>query len=312
MHELEQAITNFSPKLPLAIALSGGADSSALLLACARRWPGQVHALHIHHGLQAAADVFEQHCVNLCIKLGTSLKVSRVDARNAKGQSPEAAARHARYAALAQLARQQGITDIALAHQADDQVETLLIALSRGAGVAGLAAMPTMMQDQELRYHRPLLAISGVSLRAWLRSQNVDWIEDPSNDSLIYTRNRIRAQLLPVIEDMFPHFRATFARSATHAAQAQQLLEELAQQDLKTVGVPPSIRRLQALSYARLANTLRYWLAHTHDCIPSAAQLEELISQIGNCTTRGHRLSIKTGNGWIKRKNEWILWSQGH
>jgi tRNA(Ile)-lysidine synthase len=311
MNSVEQAIAVFSPGLPLAVALSGGADSTALLLACARRWPAQVRALHVHHGLQSAADAFERHCASLCAQLGVPLHVRRVDARHAPGESPEAAARRARYAALAALAREHGIEDIALAHQADDQAETLLIALARGAGLAGLAAMPALALRGGLRYHRPLLALSGADIRAGLRAQGVAWIDDPSNGDTRFVRNRIRAELVPAIEAVFPHWRATFARSAAHAAQAQQLLQELAAQDLQTTGQPPRIAALQTLSRARQANALRHWLATGHGCRPSAAQLEELLEQIADCATRGHRLRIKLGGGFVERQGAVLQWSAG-
>jgi tRNA(Ile)-lysidine synthase len=310
MNTVDLTLAAFAPRLPLAVALSGGADSSALLLACVRRWPGRVQALHVHHGLQVAADAFERHCVSLCARLGVPLQVRRVDARPANGASPEAAARRARYAALAALAREQNIEDIALAHHADDQVETLLIALGRGAGLAGLAAMPALALRDGLRYHRPLLAVAGADIRAWLRVQGVEWIDDPSNDDTRFTRNRIRAQLLPAIQSVFPHFRATFARSAAHAAQAQQLLEQLAEQDLQVTGQPPRIAALQTLARARQANILRHWFARQHGCRPSAAQLEELLDQIACCTTRGHRVRIKLGGGFVERKGVLLQWSR--
>jgi tRNA(Ile)-lysidine synthase len=311
MNGVEQAVAAFTPQLPLAVALSGGADSSALLLACARRWPGRVQALHVHHGLQAAADDFERHCIDLCAQLGVTLHVYRVDARSVGGESPEAAARRARYAALTALAREQGIADIALAHQADDQAETLLIALARGAGLAGLAAMPALALRDGLRYHRPLLALTGAEIRDGLRAQGVVWIDDPSNSDTRFVRNRIRAQLLPAVQAVFPHFRATFARSAAHAAQAQQLLEELAAQDLQATGQPPRIAALQTLARARQANALRCWLATQHGCRPSTAQLEELLDQIACCTTRGHRVHIKLGGGIIERQGAVLQWSAG-
>jgi tRNA(Ile)-lysidine synthase len=308
MNPIEQTIATFSPRLPLAVALSGGADSSALLLACARRWPAQVCALHVHHGLQSAADDFERHCASLCAGLGVPLHVRRVDARHAPGESPEAAARRARYAALATLARAHGIADIALAHHADDQAETLLIALSRGAGLAGLAAMPALALRDGLRYHRPLLTLSGAEIRATLRAQGVAWIDDPSNGDTRFVRNRIRAELLPAIEAVFPSFRATFGRSAAHAAQAQQLLQELAAQDLQTTGQPPRIAALQTLSSARQANALRHWLAANHEQAPSSAQLTELLAQVDACRTRGHHIRLKIGGGLIQRQGAVIEW----
>lgn len=303
---------DFQPTLPLAVAYSGGADSTALLLACAEKWPGRVSAIHIHHGLQAAADDFEQHCRAFCARLGVPLIVRRVDARPEPGQSPEDAARRARYEAFRDLAledqTQPPVKTIAIAQQADDQVETLLLALSRGAGLAGLSAMPAHWQRDGISYHRPLLDVPGAELRTWLQARGVAWVTDPTNADEQFTRNRIRARLLPALEAAFPQFRDTFARSAAHAAQAQALLLEIAAQDLTLTGQPPSIAKLQALSRARQANVLRHWLKTAHQTVPSAAQLEELLDQIADCTTRGHQLRIKVGAGFVERKGAVLHW----
>lgn len=301
---VDAAISRFQPALPLAVALSGGADSAALLVACAEKWPGQVYAIHIHHGLQAAADDFERHCVALCAQLNVPLIIQRVDARHATGESPEDAARKARYKAFlaaAQAGHAQGaIKDIAIAQHADDQVETILLALSRGAGLPGLAAMPGRWERDGITYHRPLLAVPGALLRAWLVERGIRWVEDPTNSDERFTRNRIRARLLPALEEAFPQFRETFARSARHAAQAQALLLEVAQQDLAAVGSPPAIKALQALSEPRQANVLRHWLLQ-QQATPSAAQLEQLLSQIAACTTRGHQIHLKVATGHVTR-----------
>lgn len=308
MTPVEHAAAAFEPGLPLAVGMSGGADSTALLVACARRWPGQVRAFHVHHGLQAAGDDFEAHCRELCAQLTVPLSVRRVDARHASGESPEDAARRARYSSFAELAREAGVHDIALGHHADDQAETILLALSRGAGLSGLAAMPGEARRNGIRYHRPFLQLAGSEIRAWLHGQGVPWIEDPSNGDARYTRNRIRGTLLPALEQVFPQFRSTFARSASHAAQAQALLAEVAEQDLAGVGVPPRIEALQALSRARQANVLRHWLLRTHGCTPSTAQLEELLGQVDACRTRGHRVHIKVGTGFVERVGAALDW----
>ena len=302
---LSDALASFQPGLPLAVALSGGADSTALLLGCAEKWPGRVSAIHIHHGLQAAADDFERYCVELCAQLRVPLTVQRVDARHAAGQSPEEAARKKRYEAFRVFAQHSSeefaIKDIALAQHADDQVETLLLALSRGAGLPGLAAMPACWVRDGITYHRPLLAVPGAHLRAWLVQRGVAWVEDPTNLDERFTRNRIRARLLPPLEAAFPQFRETFARSARHAAQAQVLLNEVAAQDLLAVGSPPSISALQALSAARQANVLRHWLQQ-QAATPSTAQLEQLRSQVAACTTRGHQIHLKVAEGHVTRQ----------
>jgi tRNA(Ile)-lysidine synthase len=301
---LSDALSDFSPGLPLAVALSGGADSVALLVACAEKWPEQVYAIHIHHGLQAAADDFERHCVALCAQLNVPLTVQRVDARHASGESPEDAARKARYKAFSAAAQavhgQVAIKNIAIAQHADDQVETILLALSRGAGLPGLAAMPQRWERDGITYHRPLLAVPGALLRAWLVERGISWVEDPTNTDEQFTRNRIRARLLPALEEAFPQFRETFARSARHAAQAQALLLEVAQQDLAAIDSPPVIKALQALSQPRQANVLRHWLLQ-QQATPSAAQLEQLLSQITACTTRGHQIHLKVATGHVTR-----------
>ncbi len=302
----------FEPALPLAVAYSGGADSTALLLACAEKWPRQVQAIHIHHGVQAAADDFERHCQAVCAQLEVPLTVTRVDGRHAPGQSPEDAARRARYQAFEALAIDEDahktLKSIAIAQHADDQVETLLLALSRGAGLAGLSAMPSSWVRGGICYHRPWLRVSGADIRAWLAGRGVAYIEDPSNVNQQFTRNRIRARLLPALQATFPQFRDTFARSAAHAAQAQALLLELAVQDLALIGTPPVIAKLQRLSRARQANVLRHWLNTAFDTVPSAAQLAELLDQLDACRTRAHQIRIKVGAGFIERSGVALHW----
>jgi len=299
------------------VALSGGADSTALLLACARRWPGEVVAIHVHHGLQAAADDFERHCAALCRDISVPLRVRHVDARHAAGESPEDAARMARYRAIDAAVRSDdgGILfpAVALAQHADDQVETMLLALSRGAGLPGLAAMPRRRVRHGVVFHRPLLDVSAASIRTWLKAQGVAHVDDPTNADEALTRNRIRARLLPALELAFPQFRETFSRSARHAAQAQQLLDALAAEDLLRVKTAAgvSIAALQAMDGARQANLLRHWLRLAHGVSASAAQLRELQQQISACTTRGHQIRIKVAGGFVVRSAADLSWYNG-
>ena len=332
----------FPPSPPLAVAYSGGADSTALLMLCAQAYPGQVHAVHIHHGLQAAADGFAAHCEAFCQRLNVPLLVKKVHAKHAAGQSPEDAARLARYGALCEavfdintanvsvMPSYTAINNIVIAQHADDQVETLLLALGRGAGLPGLAAMPARWQRQGLTFHRPLLAVSALEIRAWLGAQglaarhistgadNADhtqsgaaprfsgatgqgWVEDPTNTNTAFTRNHIRQTLLPALQAVFPQFRHTFARSAQHAAQAQGLLHDIASEDLQRTGNPPRIVAIQDLTPARQANVVRHWLKTQHAASPSTAQLGELLSQIASCTNRGKHIHIKVANGYVER-----------
>ncbi|MEI6803565.1 MAG: tRNA lysidine(34) synthetase TilS [Burkholderiales bacterium] len=313
---VDDALRAFAPALPLAVAFSGGADSTALLLACAARWPAQVLALHVNHGLQPAAVAFEQHCRALCARLNVPLLVQAVQAHPAPGQSPEDAARRARYQAFAALAQTEHgarpIQSIAIAQHADDQVETLLLALSRGAGLAGLSAMRATWQRDGLTYHRPLLSVGAAEIRRYLAERDVPFIEDPSNADEHFTRNRIRARIMPALQAAFPQFLDTFARSAAHAAQGQALLDEVAQQDRAQVCRASDgllrIAPLRALSRARQANVLRHWLKDCYAVVPSAAQLAELLDQLQACSTRGHQIDIKVGPGFVRRQGEVLHW----
>ena len=299
----------------MAVAYSGGADSTALLLACVLKWPGQVRAIHIHHGLQDAADQFAKHCQQLCEQLQVPLLLCKVNAKHDAGQSPEDAARRARYSALSEAVHThpdlKGVKDVALAQHADDQVETLLLALSRGAGLPGLASMPAQWSREGLQWHRPLLNVPGAKLREYLTQAQVAWVEDPTNQDEQFTRNRIRAQLLPVLEQAFPQFRETFARSASHAAEAQEILNEVAAADLASVleSDSPAIKALQGLSPARQSLVLRHWLKVQHQTTPSTVQMTALISQIAACTTRGHQIHLKLGRGYVRREGPVLSWS---
>ena len=313
---------------PLAVAYSGGADSTALLLMLAQQHPDQVQAIHIHHGLQAAADDFAAHCRVFCAALGVPLHVVHVDATAQFGQSPEDAARRARYSALSgkvneindalgqEMRAQTAIKKIAIAQHADDQVETLLLALSRGAGLPGLSAMPASWRRDGVEFVRPLLGMTSLEIRAYLASQGLQarhpgsanigqgWVEDPTNLETQFTRNRIRHDLIPALEKIFPQFRQTFARSAAHAAEAQSILVQIAMQDMAATGNPPRIAALQDLTPERRGNLLRHWLKTSHQASPSTAQLAELQSQIANCTDRGKQLHIKVASGYVERRGD--------
>lgn len=294
----------------VAVAYSAGADSTALLLAAQARWVGRLVALHVHHGLQAAADTFEATAHTVCHGLGVPLLVAHVQAFAAPGQSPEDAARTHRYAALADLARTAGAATVLLAQHADDQAETVLLALSRGAGLPGLAAMPDRFQRHGVDFGRPLLNVPASALRDWVQGSGHAFVDDPSNADTRFTRNRIRAQLLPAWQTCFPGFRPMLARSARHAAQAQGLLDDLARIDLAVVGDPPAIAALQSLGRERQANVLRHWLRAHWGVLPSESQMSQLLDQVAACRTRGHRIELKVADGTLCRDGACLAFSR--
>lgn len=291
----------------VAVACSGGADSLALLQTAAERWPDAVVALHVHHGLQAAADAFEAHVRGAASRWELPVRVAHVSARPAPGESPEDAARRARYRALAGLAPTGAV--VLLGHHAADQSETVLLALSRGAGLPGLAAMPVGFERHGVRFARPWLGLDPAVTRAALREAGESWIDDPSNADPRFTRNRLRQHVLPGWREAFPGADAALARTAAHAAQAQRLLDALAREDLARTGAPPAIAALQTLDRDRQANALRHWLRTVHGVAPSAAQLDELLDQVAACRTRGHRLHLRVAAGHVVRDGECLSYT---
>jgi len=303
---LSNALDAFKPQLPLAVAYSGGADSTALLGACHFKWPGQVHAVHINHGLQAAAIDFETHARAFCLERHIPLIVVSVNAEHASGQSPEDAARRARYQAIEEaLLHNWGgqVRDVALAQHAQDQIETVILALSRGAGLPGLSGMRAHWVKGGVNFHRPILQVSGEDLREYNRMHGLLWVEDPTNVDIRYTRNRIRHNILPPLQESFPEVASMLCRSAKHMAQAQRLLDELAAMDLVSVGNPPHIKALQTFGIDRMGNVLRHWLA-SQACQASDAQMQELMRQIRDCQTRGHQIELKVGSSRVLRQGE--------
>lgn len=220
---------------PLAVACSGGADSTALLLAAVQRFgPRRVRALHVHHGLQPAADDFAAHVRALCAAWDVPCVELAVRVDIAPGDSVEERARQARHTALDAAARQAGCDWLLLAHQADDQAESLLLALLRGAGPRGLAAMPEVARRDGLHVGRPLLGVAGDALRADLAAAGVPFAIDPMNTDPTWRRVRIRRELLPVIAALEPGWRQTLGRSARLCAQAAEAVAERAAADLAT------------------------------------------------------------------------------
>ncbi|EJN30828.1 tRNA lysidine(34) synthetase TilS [Pseudomonas sp. GM80] len=252
------------------IAFSGGLDSTVLLHLLAHLVKTEslppLCAVHIHHGLQAAADAWPQHCQSICDALGVPLLIERVKVQ--PGASLERAARDARYAVFSSLTQ---ANDVLLTGQhRDDQAETLLFRLLRGAGVRGLSGMPAQRPVGQGTLIRPLLDISRAGLEEYAQAHQLRWIEDPSNQDRQFSRNYLRHQVMPLLSARWPQAQASMSRSAAHLREAQGLLDELAQIDLAQaatahdyawLGLPSlELAPLAALSTARQRNAISHWL----------------------------------------------------
>jgi tRNA(Ile)-lysidine synthase len=301
-----------APLLPghshILIGLSGGMDSVVLLHllhTLAPRFEWKLSALHVHHGISPNAEAWTDFCSGLCAQHGIPLHIERVDISGLRDEHGiEAAARKLRHAAFAKLP----CDVVALAHHADDQAETLLLQLLRGAGVKGVAAMPVLsgvegpvlsavegpvlstvegpvLKSATPHAHatlRPLLDIPRCQLLEYAQQHALLWVEDESNADDRYPRNFLRHRLLPLLEQRFPAYRDTLTRSARHFAEAGELLDELAQQDAQGAEGTATLELslLRQLSYTRAKNLLRYWLHKMGAPMPQNVQLDELLNQL--------------------------------
>jgi tRNA(Ile)-lysidine synthase len=273
----------------VTVGLSGGLDSVVLLHLLHSLAPSlglRIRALHVHHGLNPRADEWAAFCTELCATLAVPIAVVRVEVSGRADLGVEAAARRARYRCY----RDAGADVVALAHHADDQGETVLLQMLRGAGPAGLSAMPEMRAVAGWpRMFRPLLGIPRATLQTYAHAASLAWVDDDSNADTGHARNYLRHEILPRIEARFPGWRGTLARVAANAADAVMLADALGADDLAKVHGPEGIDLdgLARLDSVRAANVLRVWL---HDAGVAAPPRDRLVDWLRQFATAGrHR-----------------------
>ena len=275
-----QVLRNYQHAPGWCVAFSGGLDSTVLLHVLSRfvrahKCP-PLRAIHVHHGLQSIADNWPEHCQKVCAGFDVLLQVVYIQVP--EQASVEQAARDARYAVFAQNLLPGEV--LLMAQHQDDQAETLLLRLLRGAGVAGLQGMPQARVLAHAQLLRPLLHISRKQLEAYAADHGLRWIEDPSNQSDDYDRNFLRNRVTPLLSQRWPAFSRVFQRTGQHMQEAQQLLNELATQDLALAQMPkeddwlplPALRLdvVKSLSFIRQKNLLRYWLTDREQAVDAA------------------------------------------
>lgn len=288
----------------IAVGFSGGLDSTVLLhVAClVARELGMAPplAVHVHHGLQAAADEWLSHCQRVANEFGAGFAAHRVRVERAGGESPEAVAREARMAVF----RRVDADAVLLAQHRDDQVETVLLNALRGSGLAGLAGIPALRRQGQGAplLLRPLLALSRAELAAHANDHALCWIEDPSNADTSLRRNLLRQRILPLLEASLPQTRGALARLAGHAAQAQALADDLADLDAAAWSDPRGLRcrAFAELPLHRARNLLRRQLALAGLRMPDAARLDEMLRQLVSAGRPeilhdGHRVTRRSG-----------------
>ena len=303
----------------IAIAYSGGLDSSVLLDAAVRvAGASRCVALHVHHGLSPNADAWLAHCEATARALGVEFDARRVDvARDDVPAGIEAAARDARYRALDAMCAAHGAQSLWLAQHADDQAETVLLQLLRGAGLAGLAAMaPVRAVEGGVPRARPLLALLRAQLEQYAYAYGLQWVEDESNEDTRYARNALRHDVMPALAAHFPGFRDALARTAAHAATAQQLLDQLARIDLHDAsrddGRALSHDALVALDDARALNLLRYWMRTLGLPGASTARMADVLRQLRDVREVGgdHGLRIDHAGRRLRSYRGVVSWDE--
>lgn len=262
----------------LWVGYSGGRDSHCLLHALAalrpRLGPIELRAVHINHGLSPHARAWAAHCAVICAALGVPLTTCDVDATPTAEESAEEAARRARYAVWRALLQPGDI--IATAHHEDDQAETLLLQLLRGAGPKGLAAMPVEAVLGHGRLWRPLLGQSRAALAEYATKHGLEWVEDASNIDTRFDRNFLRHEILPRLQRRWPAAGRSLARSARHCGEAAELLDALADAELGPSGRVLTWAVLGRVTGAQRRNLLRRWLERQGVLRPSQAVLSQI------------------------------------
>jgi len=302
----------------IAVALSSGLDSTVLAVHAAdlaQRHGLTLHCFHIHHGLQTLADPWQSQAHDLALALNVACHSLRVAVAQDSGLGVEAAARAARYAGLAQLARHTGVRHILLGHHRDDQAETVLLRLLRGSGPQGLAAMRTVSEKDGLSYLRPFLHIDrrvlAQAFAHWQRTTDWRIAHDPSNTDARYTRSALRTHLVPALNARWPAWRTNLARHAQLSAQASDVLQEVAAQDFAALApscdhVSFALAAWRRLSSARQALVLRYWLALHGLPMPTEARLRDLLRQLRGLHALGHDRHLR-----VRHDHAWIVCEQG-
>lgn len=287
------------------VAYSGGLDSTALLHML-RHLP-RLRAAHVNHSMQTQAGVWQQHCADQCERWAIPLDIRTVNPDVSHG-GPEAGARVARYAALADLMQPGDV--LLTAQHADDQAETFLLQALRGAGVRGLAAMPALTEFAVGSLARPLLAFTRAQLQAYAETQQLQYVQDPSNTDPNLARAYLRQRVLPQLRQRWPELASSWSRAAAWCAQTIELTDVLAAQDLRDCRAPIAkcllVNQLRVLSAARRSNVLRYWLRSLELAPPDHRHLQQVATLLQNYRSDAQPI-VAWADVELRRYRDWLF-----
>ena len=301
---IESALFRFKIFRHIYIGYSGGVDSHVLLHLCAAipALRGKITAVYVHHGLQVEAESWARHCENTAQSLGVDFKLLRVNAVANQGESPEEAARNARYSALKSLIDENDV--LLVAQHRDDQLETVLLQLFRGSGLPGLSGMPESMVFGRGVLIRPLLNVSRLAINDYALAHALDWVEDPSNESNQYDRNFLRNEVIPLLKQRWPVCDKTVARSARHCADAQVLVFEAAEELFLSVfnseDKTLSVGNLKLYKSSQQQLVIRQWFQRLDLKMPAQDFVNRLLSEV--VEAREGSDPVLSGQGYCIRR----------
>ena len=306
-HQTIQSLSEQFPHHTFIIGYSGGVDSQVLLHLVAdysakHDLSNKVLACHINHGLSENASDWQSFTQQQCHNLGVAFKAISVDVENKPRTSLEAQARDARYEALLSVASEFEKSIILTGHHNDDQIETFILAMKRGAGVKGLSSIAELSSRQGVIIARPLLTFSRTEIEQYAQENSLKWIEDESNSDTAFDRNFLRHDVVPLLKARWPFIGKTIGRSASHCSESQTLLDELASEDLVKCQSPEGrleVSALLDLSQSRFNNLIRHYFHLRGIVMPSQQQLEELYSQLSAADDKTP--TVKIGKSVFRR-----------
>ncbi|MEM9242583.1 MAG: tRNA lysidine(34) synthetase TilS [Pseudomonadota bacterium] len=307
---LQLFLSNINKDARLWIAYSGGVDSHVLLHGLHHLRPNvSLNAIHVNHQLQAVASSWAAHCQDVCRQLAIPFYLENVNIQTKPGESQEAVARHARYKLLKTYVSPGDY--LLTAHHLQDQAETCLLQLLRGAGPKGLAAMPALTSFADAAHlARPLLHVDKRMIVDYARTHQLNWVDDASNEDVSYDRNFIRHQILPLLRQRRPSLDKALARSARHCAEATALSNALAEMDFVAIKIDGeqgiSATQLKKLSAMRQRNVIRYWLQQQGIVLPSEVKMTHILQDIIYSRHQA-RPCVTWGNYAIKRVKDHIF-----
>lgn len=281
---IESALNQLVQFEHIYIGYSGGIDSHVLLHLCASTpsLKNKLTAVYVHHGLQVEADDWARHCEKTAESLGIGFVLLRVNARATPGESPEEAARNARYTALKSLINTSDV--LMVAQHREDQMETVLLQLFRGGGLRGLSGMPEMMVFGQGIMLRPLLAVAKSEISDYAQTHGLIWVEDPSNQSNDYDRNFLRNTVLPLLKQRWPAVDKTVARSARHCANAQIIVSEVADalffDVFNAADNTVCIRKLHSYGKTQQELVIRRWLQTLELKMPTQSFIDRVLNEV--------------------------------